>query len=181
MPNALSTDGIIGDPISIMQKSQLRAARALLAWSQQRLAEESGVSLPTIKRLEPGDGALSTKVETMEKLQIALERAGVEFTNSGQPGVRLRLRKFRLKPIDLSHPAWTLSDWKKEAWTKALTETEARFRVTDATFIPIKLDAEQIAPTRPWESADLATCEEKTCSFEIPYGEVFDERGRSIK
>lgn len=73
-----------------MQRPQLRAARALLAWSQERLAAESGVSLPTIKRLEPGDGSLATKVATMEKLQSALEAAGVEFTNSGQPGVRLR-------------------------------------------------------------------------------------------
>lgn len=87
---ALSTISIIGDTISIMQKSQLRAARAMLGWSQERLAEASGVSLPTIKRLEPGEGPLSTKVDTMDKLQRALEAAGVEFTNGGQPGVRLK-------------------------------------------------------------------------------------------
>jgi transcriptional regulator with XRE-family HTH domain len=54
------------------------------------LADASGVSLTTIKRLEPGNGSLATKVETMEKLQRALEAAGVEFTNGGQPGVRVR-------------------------------------------------------------------------------------------
>jgi transcriptional regulator with XRE-family HTH domain len=75
-----------------MQRSQLRAARALLAWSQERLAEASGVSLPTVKRLEPGEGSLATKVETMEKLQRALVSAGVEFTNDGEPGVRIVLR-----------------------------------------------------------------------------------------
>jgi transcriptional regulator with XRE-family HTH domain len=68
----------------------LRAARALLAWSQERLAAESGVSLPTIKRLEPGEGALATTVATLERLQRALEDAGVEFTNGGGAGVRLR-------------------------------------------------------------------------------------------
>jgi transcriptional regulator with XRE-family HTH domain len=75
-----------------MNKSQLRAARALLSWSQERLAEVSGVSVPTIKRLEPGDGPLETRVETMAKLQRALEAAGVEFIpeNGGGTGVRLR-------------------------------------------------------------------------------------------
>lgn len=83
--------------MSIMQRSQLRAARALLSWSQDRLAEASGVSLATIKRLEPGDGSLPTKVETMEKLRAALENAGVEFTNGGEPGVKLRKAKGRRK------------------------------------------------------------------------------------
>jgi hypothetical protein len=46
-------------------------------------------SLPTIKRLEAGVGPLATKVVTINKLQRALELAGVEFTNGGQPGVRL--------------------------------------------------------------------------------------------
>jgi transcriptional regulator with XRE-family HTH domain len=90
---ARSTVSIMGEPISIMQRSQLRAARALLSWSQERLAEASGVSLPTIKRLEPGDGSLPTKVETMEKLHRALEAAGVEFTNGDEPGVKLKKAK----------------------------------------------------------------------------------------
>jgi hypothetical protein len=54
--------------------------------------QAAGVSLPTIKRLEPGDGPLQTRVETMEKLRRALEAAGVEFIaeNDGGAGVRLR-------------------------------------------------------------------------------------------
>ena len=74
----------------LMQRSQLRAARALLAWSREMVAAASGVSLATIKRIEPGEGTLSTKVETLEKLKTALEAAGVEFTNGNQPGVRMR-------------------------------------------------------------------------------------------
>ncbi|BAU89659.1 XRE family transcriptional regulator [Methylorubrum populi] len=75
-----------------MTRSQLRAARALLGWSQDRLSEASGVSLPTIKRLEPGEGSLQTRVETLNKLQTALEAAGVLFIgeNGEGPGVRLK-------------------------------------------------------------------------------------------
>jgi len=73
-----------------MDRSQLRAARALLGWTQERLAEASGVSIPTIKRLEPGEGLVQTRVDTLDKLQRALEAAGVEFTNGGEPGVKLR-------------------------------------------------------------------------------------------
>jgi transcriptional regulator with XRE-family HTH domain len=73
-----------------MDRSQLRAARALLGWSQERLADASGVSIPTIKRLEPGEGLVQTRVDTLDKLRRALEAAGVEFTNGGEPGVKLR-------------------------------------------------------------------------------------------
>ncbi|MCJ2012693.1 helix-turn-helix domain-containing protein [Methylobacterium sp. J-076] len=73
-----------------MDRSQLRAARALLGWSQERLAEASGVSIPTIKRLEPGEGLVQTRVDTLDKLRRSLEAAGVEFTNGGEPGVKLR-------------------------------------------------------------------------------------------
>jgi transcriptional regulator with XRE-family HTH domain len=76
--------------LGLMTRSQLRAARALLAWSREMVAAASGVSLATIKRIEPGEGTLSTKVETLEKLKTALEAAGVEFTNGNQPGVRMR-------------------------------------------------------------------------------------------
>jgi transcriptional regulator with XRE-family HTH domain len=80
---------------SIMKRSQLRAARALLEWSQERLAEASGVSLPTIKRLEPGEGPITGRFDTVEKLRRALEVAGVEFTNGHEPGVKLkRIAKF---------------------------------------------------------------------------------------
>lgn len=76
-----------------MDRSQLRAARALLGWSQERLAETSGVSIPTIKRLEPGEGLVQTRVDTLDKLRRALEAAGVEFTNGGEPGVKLKRKQ----------------------------------------------------------------------------------------
>lgn len=69
---------------------QLKAARSLLGWSQQDLAAQSGVSLPTIKRIEAEDGALGGRPNTGDSIRRALESAGVEFTNGDAPGVRLR-------------------------------------------------------------------------------------------
>jgi transcriptional regulator with XRE-family HTH domain len=69
---------------------QLRAARALLDWTSGDLARTSGVSEPTIWRLEAVRGLLGGRPETAEKLIRALEAAGVEFLDHGQPGVRLR-------------------------------------------------------------------------------------------
>ena len=74
----------------IVSIRQIKAARALLEWSQERLAEASGVSIPTIKRLEAQAGDLGGRAETVAKIVTALEAAGVEFTNGDQPGVRLR-------------------------------------------------------------------------------------------
>ena len=71
---------------------QIRAARALLRWDQKGLAETSGVSLPTIKRLEAIKGKVSAYTGTVDKIQRALETAGVEFENDDAPGVRLRSR-----------------------------------------------------------------------------------------
>lgn len=73
---------------------QIKAARALLAWSQADLAEASGVSEPTIARLEFRMDRLAV-VLTREKLIAALEKAGCEFIpeNGGGAGVRLRKRK----------------------------------------------------------------------------------------
>jgi transcriptional regulator with XRE-family HTH domain len=73
----------------------MKAARALLAWSQADLAAASGVSEPTIARLESEDGPIGGRAETGEKLCKAMERAGVEFIeeNGGGAGVRMKKRK----------------------------------------------------------------------------------------
>jgi transcriptional regulator with XRE-family HTH domain len=74
---------------------QLKAARALLAWSQSQLAVAADVSIPTIKRLEAQEGLLGGRDETGTKIRLALEAAGIEFIeeNGGGPGVRLRKRQ----------------------------------------------------------------------------------------
>jgi transcriptional regulator with XRE-family HTH domain len=71
---------------------QVKAARALLGWSQSDLATHSQISEPTIARLESSDGVLGGRADTAEKIQQALQVAGVEFIdeNGGGPGVRLR-------------------------------------------------------------------------------------------
>jgi transcriptional regulator with XRE-family HTH domain len=71
----------------------MKAARALLGWSQEDLAERSGMSYPTIARLEAQDGALGGRDDTVAKIVNALEAAGIEFTNGREPGVKLRKRK----------------------------------------------------------------------------------------
>jgi predicted transcriptional regulator len=64
----------------------------LLGWSQIDLSRQSGVSEPTIKRLEAQAGDLGGRAVTAWKIVSALEAAGVEFIteNGGGPGVRLR-------------------------------------------------------------------------------------------
>lgn len=72
---------------------QVRAARAMVRWSQQDLARASGVSLPTIKRMEARDGPIRGITDNVWKIQRALEAIGIEFTDDDAPGVRLRQPK----------------------------------------------------------------------------------------
>jgi transcriptional regulator with XRE-family HTH domain len=83
------------DSILKVSIRQLKAARALLAWSQSQLAVAADVSIPTIKRLEAQEGLLGGRNETGAKIRMALEAAGIEFIdeNGGGPGVRLRKRQ----------------------------------------------------------------------------------------
>lgn len=71
---------------------QVKAARALLAWSQSDLAMAAGVSDPTVARLESVDGVLGGRSGTVDAIRRALEAAGVIFVdeNGAGPGVRLR-------------------------------------------------------------------------------------------
>ncbi len=80
----------------MMTSGQLRAARALLGIDQKTLAELSGVSLPTIQRMEASDGVVRGTVDTLTKVIEALSRAGVDLlgdnarSEGGGRGVRLR-------------------------------------------------------------------------------------------
>jgi predicted transcriptional regulator len=78
---------------------QIKAARALLGWSQDDLAQHSSISVPTIARLESLDGPIAGRPKTAEKIRAALERAGIEFINEngGGRGVRLRKRQRQKK------------------------------------------------------------------------------------
>jgi predicted transcriptional regulator len=80
----------------MLTPAQLRAARALLGIDQRTLADLSGVSLPTIQRMEASDGYVRGVVDTLTKVVGALENAGVELIGDnaasagGGRGVRLR-------------------------------------------------------------------------------------------
>jgi len=66
--------------------TQVRAARALLGWSQERLAEAANVSLPTIKRVELRVNRLAGTVRTAERIRAAIEAAGVVLIDDDQHG-----------------------------------------------------------------------------------------------
>ena len=76
--------------------AQLRAARALLGIDQRRVAELSGLSVPTIQRMEASDGVVRGTVDSLMKLVGALNIAGVELigdaaaSQGGGRGVRLK-------------------------------------------------------------------------------------------
>ena len=59
--------------------AQMRAARAMLGIDQRQLAELSGVSLPTIQRMEASDGTVRGVVDTLTKVIEALDAAGIEL------------------------------------------------------------------------------------------------------
>jgi transcriptional regulator with XRE-family HTH domain len=72
----------------LITAGQLRAARGLIGWSQQDLAKAAGIGRATIADFETGKR--DPYGRTLELIQQTLERAGVEFTNGHQPGVRMR-------------------------------------------------------------------------------------------
>ncbi len=75
---------------------QMRAARALLGIDQRQMADLSGLSVPTIQRMEASDGVVRGNVGSLMKLISALEDAGIELIAAGAAsaaggrGVRLK-------------------------------------------------------------------------------------------
>jgi len=68
-------------------------ARAALNWSLEDLAKAADVHRNTISNFETGKYA--GDAETLTKIRAALEKAGVVFTNGGEPGVKLKKKKSR--------------------------------------------------------------------------------------
>ena len=77
----------------MLTPAQCRAARGLLDWTQQELADAARIGVATVRLFE-GEGAESRQA-TLAVLRQAFELAGVEFIdeNGGGPGVRLRKRQ----------------------------------------------------------------------------------------
>jgi predicted transcriptional regulator len=79
----------------MLMAAQIRAARALLSWSQPALANAAGLSLPTIVRMEGPLGPGRSSAANVEAVRSALDEAGVVFLEAGEitaggPGVRLK-------------------------------------------------------------------------------------------
>lgn len=76
--------------------AQLRAARALTGIDQRELAQRSGLSVPTIQRMEASDGVIRGNVDSLMKLIEALDALGIVLIGDGVPsthggrGVRLK-------------------------------------------------------------------------------------------
>jgi hypothetical protein len=79
----------------LLTASQIRAARALLEWTQPQLAEASGLSMMSIRRMEGPIGPGRSSAANVEAVRRALDQAGVLFLDAGEtptggPGVRLK-------------------------------------------------------------------------------------------
>jgi transcriptional regulator with XRE-family HTH domain len=76
--------------------AQLRASRGLLGIDQRKLAQLSGLSMPTIQRMEASEGVIRGNVVSLMKLVAALDAAGLELisdnatSSGGGRGVRLK-------------------------------------------------------------------------------------------
>jgi transcriptional regulator with XRE-family HTH domain len=79
----------------MISSTQIKAARLFLGWEQKDLAAATGLSLPTIQRMEKL-GLERSSAGNAEKVQTVMEAAGVVFIPAGSyqgeggPGVRLK-------------------------------------------------------------------------------------------
>src|ERR1700688_3377830 len=85
--------------------AQLRAARVLLGIDQRRLAELSGLSVPTIQRMEASETMVRGNVDSLVKLITAIDAAGIEMIDEGAVsnslgrGVRLKANFGSARPM----------------------------------------------------------------------------------
>lgn len=91
----VAAERITGYTATMITAKQIRAARALLAWSQQDLATSANLSLAVVNNVERE--AVDSRRSTLEKIQGAFEAAGVEFLsdrqNSPDGGIGVRLHR----------------------------------------------------------------------------------------
>jgi transcriptional regulator with XRE-family HTH domain len=84
------------------EAAQVRAARALLGWSQTKLADAAGVPVSLVERLET-EAPDHVADEAIDKLRAALEAAGVVFIpKNGGGGIGVRLRE----PLEGEYIGW---------------------------------------------------------------------------
>ncbi len=72
--------GLLETPADTLSHAQIRAARAYLGWTALELAEQSGVSFSTVRRVEmPGPRAV--RDENVTAIRAAFSRHGVRFVS----------------------------------------------------------------------------------------------------
>ena len=76
----------------MITSDQIRAARALLRWSGKDLAEQTGLGFSTLMRLEVLEGVPGAQTKTLETIQNAFEKAGIEFIGTPENGAGVRWR-----------------------------------------------------------------------------------------
>jgi predicted transcriptional regulator len=75
--------------VAMITSRQIRAARALLGWSQQQLADKAIVSVNALARLERGE--VDPRMSTLMAVHKALTDAGIEFLPADVKGEGVRL------------------------------------------------------------------------------------------
>jgi ribosome-binding protein aMBF1 (putative translation factor) len=83
------SEGRLSEPTSITA-AQLREARRLLGWSIYTLSVKAGLGTETIMKAEKSALALRNAERQLAAIRRTLGGAGIEFTNDGQPGVRMK-------------------------------------------------------------------------------------------
>jgi transcriptional regulator with XRE-family HTH domain len=76
----------------LITSGQIKAARALVGLTAAKLAEISNIGFTTIIRLESFEGVPAGNVKTLEAVQSALEKAGIEFVGTPDSGAGVRWR-----------------------------------------------------------------------------------------
>ena len=74
----------------MITSDQIRAARALLRWSGKELAEKTGLGFSTLMRLEVLEGVPAAQAKTLDAIQKAFEKAGIEFIGTPEDGAGVR-------------------------------------------------------------------------------------------
>jgi transcriptional regulator with XRE-family HTH domain len=80
----------------MITSAQCRAARGLLGWTQQDLADRAHVGVVTIRQFELG--ATVPRYATLDVVKRALEQGGALFIDENGEGPGVRLRKTPLHP-----------------------------------------------------------------------------------
>ena len=74
----------------MITSAQIRAARGMLEWTRLDLSEKSGVGFSSMQRLESADGVPGAQFKTLEAIQKAFDKAGIEFIGTPENGAGVR-------------------------------------------------------------------------------------------